>query len=131
MKTYEKPEFVFRELKLFERVADTCWGTATVWLDTDRDGKITPGLDINLTTSGGCKGKDSSVVLNSEVDRFNAMVSASNHGQNLDVVAAYSPALKDYLVAHPDVTLNSVEAKAVSSDANTKAVGDGFVYGQS
>ena len=36
---YESPKFEFEELKLAERVADTCWGFHFGWYDINGDGK--------------------------------------------------------------------------------------------
>lgn len=59
---YESPKFEFQELKLAERVADTCWGYAYAWYDADQDGTIDGGEKVELSSLGlkdkGCQGKD-------------------------------------------------------------------------
>lgn len=58
--TYESPKFEFEELKLAERVADTCWGYAYAWYDADKDGSIDGDEKVNLDELGlgssGCQG---------------------------------------------------------------------------
>lgn len=51
---YESPKFIFQELKLVERVADTCWGFHYGWFDADSDGAIDPGEKIDLARMGSC-----------------------------------------------------------------------------
>ncbi len=59
-KEYESPKFEFEELKLSERVADTCWGYAYAWYDADGDGNIDGGEKVELQSiglgAGGCQG---------------------------------------------------------------------------
>lgn len=43
---YESPEFEFQEMKLVERVADTCWGFGYGWFDIDKDGVHDPTEEI-------------------------------------------------------------------------------------
>lgn len=52
---YESPEFKFEELKLTERVAETCWGVKYGWYDIDGDGTIDANEQINLQGMGSCK----------------------------------------------------------------------------
>lgn len=53
--TYESPKFEFEELKLAERVADTCWGVKYGWFDIDKDGAIDENERIRLEGMGSCK----------------------------------------------------------------------------
>ena len=57
---YEKPEFVFHDMVLTEKVADTCWGYAYAWYDADNDGVIDGKEKVNLSDLGlgaaGCQG---------------------------------------------------------------------------
>lgn len=59
---YESPKFEFQELKLAERVADTCWGYAYAWYDADQDGTIDGGEKVALRSLGlkdkGCQGDE-------------------------------------------------------------------------
>lgn len=43
---YECPEFDFQEMRLTERVADTCWGYKKAWWDEDKDNAIDDGEEI-------------------------------------------------------------------------------------
>ncbi len=131
MKEYESPRFDFEELKLFERVADECWGTASIWLDTNNDSIIT-GADIQLTTGGGCKGNESAGHINDAIKKYNNMVAASNGGQNLAIVAQYNPELADYLFKNPGSSLTNITATATSNWANTKeSSGGGIIIDKS
>ncbi len=49
---YEKPVFQFQELKLMERVADTCWGAGKVWSDKNGNGKTDPEEIVELPGNG-------------------------------------------------------------------------------
>ena len=51
---YESPKFEFQELKLAERVADTCWGVKYGWFDIDKDGVIDQNERISLDGMGSC-----------------------------------------------------------------------------
>ena len=58
---YESPKFDFQELRLAERVANTCWGYAYAWYDADQDGTIHDnGEKVELEKIGlgahGCQG---------------------------------------------------------------------------
>lgn len=57
---YESPKFEFQEMRLMERVADTCWGYAYAWYDADRDGVIDGKEKVQLSDLGlnatGCQG---------------------------------------------------------------------------
>lgn len=125
MNTYVKPEFGFQELKLYERVADTCWGTAQIWLDTNGDGGIT-GADINLATGGGCKGNDSAGAINNAIAEFNTMANAYNETHDINVVKAYNSVLADWVLAKmaedhvESVDLTGITATATSNWANTQ-----------
>lgn len=59
---YESPKFEFQEMRLFERVANKCWGYAYAWYDADKDGAIDGSEKVELSTLGlgntGCQGKD-------------------------------------------------------------------------
>lgn len=59
-KRYESPKVYFQQMKLLERVADTCWGYAYAWYDVDGNGKIEGAEKVNLSQLGlgqsGCKG---------------------------------------------------------------------------
>lgn len=55
-KEYESPKFEFEELKLSERVADTCWGVKYGWFDIDKDGMIDDNERIQLDGMGSCAG---------------------------------------------------------------------------
>lgn len=58
--TYEHPRFHFQEMRLTEKVADTCWGYAYAWYDADGDGTIDSGERVDLSSLGlgssGCQG---------------------------------------------------------------------------
>ena len=64
-RVYEKPEFKFKKLQLFEGVAETCWGyghvTIRVYKDNNKDGDYDEGTDevkwskdFNVADSGHC-----------------------------------------------------------------------------
>ena len=59
-KIYESPRADFQEMKLLERVADTCWGYAYAWCDADKNGVIEGPERIDLVELGlgatGCQG---------------------------------------------------------------------------
>ena len=59
-KKYESPKVDFQQMKLLERVADTCWGYAYAWYDADGNGKIEGAEKVTLSSLGlgtnGCKG---------------------------------------------------------------------------
>ncbi len=122
---YESPKFDFEELKLFERVADVCWGTAQIWLDTNGDGAIS-GVDINLTTGGGCQGNWSAGALTDAIDQFNSLANQYNSTGNPDVFAASNPELAQYLRENPGV-LKLIEAEPQSNWANTKQISGGGI----
>lgn len=131
MKDYESPRFDFEELKLFERVADKCWGTASIWIDTNKDNAIT-AADIQLSTGGGCQGNASATALNVAIADYNNMVMSSNYGQNLEIVAQYNPALAEYLVATPGSSLTTIDATAAPNWANThESSGGGIIIDKS
>ena len=61
---YESPKADFQEMKLLERVADTCWGYAYAWYDYDKDGVIDVSTgekvflkDLPGMKENGCQGK--------------------------------------------------------------------------
>lgn len=58
--SYESPKFSFQEMRLFERVADTCWGYSYAWFDSDGDGSIDEKERVKLSDLGlkdnGCQG---------------------------------------------------------------------------
>lgn len=65
---YESPKFEFQELRLAERVANTCWGYAYAWYDVDKDGKIDDnGEKVELVKLGlganGCQGSSAEAAL--------------------------------------------------------------------
>lgn len=62
-KKYESPEFKFEELKLMERVADTCWGLGNAYLDVDGDGQVSAG-DLQIDLGGGCSGNAAAEAIN-------------------------------------------------------------------
>ena len=131
MREYESPKFDFQELKLFERVADTCWGTASIWLDTNGD-SIISNIDIQLATGGGCKGNESAGNINNAIKDFNNIANAYNNNQDIETVAQYNPALAEYLLANPGVRLKPIEATADSNWANTKqSSGGGIIIDKS
>lgn len=57
---YESPRFEFEEMRLMERVADTCWGYAYAWFDADGDKYIDEHEKVKLSDLGlnehGCQG---------------------------------------------------------------------------
>ena len=55
---YEKPVFQFQELKLMERVADTCWGAGSAWYDKNGNHAIEPDEIVELPGSGCSKYED-------------------------------------------------------------------------
>lgn len=131
MREYESPKFDFQELKLFERVADTCWGTASIWLDTNGD-NIISNIDIQLATGGGCKGNDSAININNAIGQFNDIANAYNNNKDLDAVAQYNPALAEYLQRNPSAVLKPITAIATSNWANTKeSSGGGIIIDRS
>lgn len=131
MREYESPKFDFQELKLFERVADECWGTASIWLDTNGD-SIISNIDIQLATGGGCKGNESAGNINSAIGEFNSIVDAYNNNKDLDAVYQYNPALAEYLRANPGTLLNKITATAGPNWANTKeSSGGGIIIDRS
>lgn len=64
---YESPKFEFQEMRLFEKVADTCWGYAYAWYDADKDGTIDGGEKVDLASIGlgsnGCQGDSARTAL--------------------------------------------------------------------
>lgn len=131
MREYESPKFDFQELKLFERVADTCWGTASIWLDTNGD-SIISNIDIQLSTGGGCKGNESAGNINNAIGEFNNIANTYNNNKDLSAVAQYNPALAEYLKANPEAVLNPITATANSNWANTKeSSGGGIIIDRS
>ena len=54
-KRYESPKVYFQQMKLLERVADTCWGYAYAWYDADGNGKIEGGHKVSLGSLPGLK----------------------------------------------------------------------------
>lgn len=130
MREYESPKFDFQELKLFERIADECWGTASIWLDTNGD-SIISNIDIQLATGGGCKGNESAGNINNAIREFNSIVDAYNSG-NLDAVYQYNPVLGEYLKGNPGTILNKITATASPNWANTKeSSGGGIIIDRS
>lgn len=131
MREYESPKFDFQELKLFERVADTCWGTASIWLDTNGD-SIISNIDIQLATGGGCKGSESALNINNAIKDFNNMANAYNNNKDIGAVVQYNPALAEYLLANPGVSLKPIEATATPNWANTQqSSGGGIIIDKS
>ncbi len=131
MREYESPKFDFQELKLFERVADTCWGTASIWLDTNGD-SIISNIDIQLATGGGCIGNESAGNINNAIKDFNNIANVYNNNQDIEAVVQYNPALAEYLLANPGVRLKPIEATADSNWANTKqSSGGGIIIDKS
>lgn len=127
---YESPKFDFEELKLFERVADKCWGTAQIWLDTNGDGIIS-GVDINLATGGGCQGHASATALTNAINQFNSLAEQYNSNRNPDVFASSNPELAQYLKENPG-TLKLITAKPESNWANTgETSGGGIIIDKS
>lgn len=59
---YESPRFDFQELKLMERVADTCWGFHYGWYDADGDGVHDSNETIKLDNFGSCKSVEDGLV---------------------------------------------------------------------
>lgn len=57
---YESPEFIFQEMRILERVADTCWGYAYAWFDGNNNGTIDEFERVDLESLGlkknGCQG---------------------------------------------------------------------------
>ena len=127
MNKYEKPQFKFEELKLFERVADVCWGTDSVWLDTNGDNAIDKNIDISIDTGGGCQGKESAKRLNDAIGEFNEMVIKSDYGKIPDVVKDYNSYLLDYLLANPGYSLTTINLTADSNWASTKESSGGGI----
>lgn len=123
---YESPKFDFQELKLFERIADVCWGTASIWIDTNKD-NIISNADIELSTGGGCQGNWSAGELNGAIRAYNQMVTASDFGTNLEVVRQYNPALAEYLFHNSEIKLSAITATAESNWANTKQTSGGGI----
>ena len=64
---YEKPVFQFQELKLMERVADTCWGAGKVWKDKNGNGVVDPDEVVELSGNGCSKYED---IFSSVFDEF-------------------------------------------------------------
>lgn len=63
-RVYEKPEFGFQELKLSEKIADTCWGTGHAYLDCGSvPGKVDSG-DLEIDFGGGCHGDAAANAMN-------------------------------------------------------------------
>lgn len=60
--SYESPKLEFEEMKIFEKVADTCWGYNYAWY-TAPDGKK---YYLNLATTG-CSGIHSAQQLNAYI----------------------------------------------------------------
>lgn len=133
MKKYESPKFDFQELKLFERVADTCWGTASIWLDLNGDSMITPKVDINISTTGGCQGSWSAGALKGVIDQFNELVDAYySKDMDSDVFKTDYPGLTDYLNQNPNTVIDKITAEPAPNWANTKAEsGGGIIIGHS
>ena len=77
---YESPKFSFQELKLLERVADTCFGNGVIWLDLDGNGK--GGANEPQIPIGGCGGQDAANQLNQWL-RDNGYPERANYGPNV------------------------------------------------
>ena len=67
---YVSPKFDFQELKLLERVSDTCFGNKVVWLDLDGNGK--GGANEPQIPMTGCGGKEAAEALNKATDVDNS-----------------------------------------------------------
>lgn len=125
-KRYESPRMNFEEIRLFERIADVCWGTAGIWLDSNGDHSITDGVDIEISTGGGCKGNWSADALNSEIAMFNDARNAYESDNNASHFSHW-PALAEWLLTNPDAHLNVITAHAESHWANTKESSGGGI----
>ncbi len=77
---YENPKFSFQELKLLERVADTCFGNGVIWLDLDGNGK--GGANEPQIPMVGCGGQDAANQLNQWL-RDNGYPERANYGPNV------------------------------------------------
>lgn len=76
---YESPKVDFQEMKLLERVADTCWGYAYAWYDADGDKSIDEGEKIDLSRLGlGANGCQGNAAENALVNYFNGIVTDPN-----------------------------------------------------
>lgn len=126
MNKYEKPQFKFEELKLFERVADKCWGTSHIWLDINNDDKITD-IDLNLATTGGCQGDESATNINNAITAYNKMLEEYFLSGDIKVVYNYNQDLGKYLENNPTAILERIEAVAEPNWANTQAVTGGGI----
>ena len=76
-KKYESPKVDFQQMKLLERVADTCWGYAYAWYDADGNGKIEGKEKVNLSKIGlgtnGCQGKSARDALKNYYESLGAV----------------------------------------------------------
>lgn len=67
-KKYESPEFIFREMKLTEKVAETCWGYGWAFVDHDANPE-TPPVNYYFIEGGGCEGNEENDLQN-RLDRL-------------------------------------------------------------
>lgn len=130
---YEKPAFDFQEMALFERVAAKCWGTSQLWLDINRDNHITEGLDIKISTSGGCQGSWSAGALNTEKEKVNAVLREFNDSETHDytILSNYNTALGDWAINNNVTRIDPLTVQAESNWANTnqKSGGGAIIIG--
>lgn len=77
---YVSPKFDFQELKLLERVSDTCFGNKVVWLDLDGNGK--GGANEPQIPMTGCGGKEAAEALNKWL-KENGYPDRAHYGPNV------------------------------------------------
>lgn len=125
--TYTKPEFGFQEMALFERVADVCWGTSQVWLDANGDSHATDGLDIHISTGGGCQGSWSAEALTGAIADTNEVLNAFNESQNPEDLMGISEALCKWAIDNKCTYIAPITASPSSNWANTKQKSGGGI----
>lgn len=84
---YESPKVEFQEMRLLERVADTCWGYAYAWYDADKDGILDDGEKVSLSSLGlkdkGCQGNAAREALKEYYfERFNVQLTNDDVSTN-------------------------------------------------
>lgn len=81
-KIYKSPKVDFQEMKLLERVADTCWGYAYAWCDVDKNGVIEGAERIDLVDLGlgsnGCQGNAAKNALKDYFSKYFGFIPSDN-----------------------------------------------------
>ena len=82
---YEKPVFQFQELKLMERVADTCWGAGHAWYDKNGNEAIEPEEIVELP-GNGCSGYEDIFAFNFEIHPGNNTVNTKDSSLSIQPI---------------------------------------------